>query len=679
MFLLLMLAAYAAGAVTALALPPARGRRPAAACLALGALAGAVAGARVVITGQPVGWELPSSLPGLALLLELDPLGGFFLCLIGLVVLPAAIYAPDYLASPAAPDAAGGAHAADGGRVAGALTALFILSMSLVVAAGNVFTFLLCWEGMAVCSLLLVVGDGATEERRGAGRWYAGMAHAGFLLIAACLLLLAARTSGGAFADIRGASYGLGTGARNAMFLMALFGFGSKAGLVPLQGWLPRAHPAAPSHVSALMSGAMLKLGLYGFLRVVFDLLGGGPPWWGGLALALGIISALYGVLYALLERDLKRLLAYSSIENLGLIFMGAGLGLVFHGAGRGDLAALALLASLFHAFNHAAFKGLLFMGAGSVVRATGTRDLEAMGGLIKRMPWTAACTLVGAMAIAALPPLNGFASEWLLFQSLMAGVGVAGPLFAVAMAMSVGALALTGGLAAACFVKAFGITFLALPRGRAAAEAAESPRLMRLAMLIPAAACVLLGILAPSFGRFTAAALAAVPWLDPSSASFRLDAGFEVRDGFGRIAPAVLALLLLGSAAAAWGAVRLLASRRRRVGETWGCGRIGQTSRMEYTAAAFAEPLLRVFGDLLRPTRDLTIEFHPESKYFVRSIGYRTRVRAWLEEDLAGAIRRLLRPLGGSGRLIQSGSVHLYIAYVFAALLAFLLLARWM
>jgi len=673
-----MVLAYGAGAVAAIALPPVHGRRASAACLALGACAGAAAGARVVLGGQAMVWAIPSSMPGLSFLLELDPLGGFFLCLIGLVAAPAAIYAPAYQAGRGAHDAAA-AHADDGGRLAGALTALFVLSMSLVVTAGNVFTFLFSWEGMAVCSFLLVVGGGETEERRGAGRWYAAMAHAGFLLIAACLLSLATRTGGGAFADIRGASYGLGTGARNALFLMALFGFGSKAGLVPLQAWLPRAHPAAPSPVSALMSGAMLKLGLYGFLRVVFDLLGGGPPWWGGVTLALGIISALYGVLYALLERDLKRLLAYSSIENLGLIFMGAGLGIVFHGAGRGDLATLALLASLFHAFNHAAFKGLLFLGAGSVARATGTRDMEAMGGLIKRMPWTAACTLVGAMAIAALPPLNGFASEWLLFQSLIAGVGVAGPLFAVTMAMAVGALALTGGLAAACFVKAFGITFLALPRGPAAAGAVESPRLMRLAMLIPAAACVLLGLLAAPFGRFVSAALGALPWLDPSPDILRLGAGLDVRDGFGRMIPAAVALLLVLTAATAWAGVRLLASRLGRVGDTWGCGRIGQTPRMEYTAAAFAEPLLRVFGDLLRPTRDLTIEFHPESKYFVRSIGYRTRVRAWLEEDLAGAVRRLLRPLGGSGRLIQSGSVHLYIAYLCAALLAFLLLARWL
>jgi hydrogenase-4 component B len=664
----LMGLAYAAGTAAALLLAGDRAGRAVAVCAAVGGASGAAAALGVVLSGQPVVFYMPSSVPALVLQFRLDPLGAFFLLLIGLVAVPAAIYGAGY-----GRDGKPGAL-----RLQDAMLSLFLLSMSLVVMAGNVLAFLMCWEAMSLSCYFLVIGDGASQERLGAGRWYAAMSQAGFGMIAAALFLLSARAGGSDFLAIRSAAPVVGEGAAGAVFLLALLGFGTKAGLAPLHAWLPRAHPAAPSHVSALMSGAMLKMGVYGLIRVALDLLGGGPPWWGGLVLALGAVSALVGVLYALIEQDLKRLLAYSSVENLGIIFMGLGIGMIFQAYGMAALAALALAAALYHALNHAAFKGLLFLGAGAVVQATGTRDMEAMGGLIGRMPQTAAFFLVGAAAIAALPPLNGFVSEWMIFQSLMAGAAVPQPFMAALMGLAVATLALTGGLAAACFVKAFGIPFLAMPRSRAAEEAREAGVAMRLGMLLPAAACVLLGLLPFLATSFLARALEGLPGLEPRSAPFRFGIEMGAPGSLSRISPPLVAGLLVVAAAAVFAGLRLAGGLRApRVAETWGCGRVEQTPRMEYTSMAFAEPLRRVFAGLYRPTRDLAIGFHPESKYFLRSIAYRSRVRSWFEEIVHRPLLALLRQLAATGRLIQSGSVHLYLTYIVAALLVLLLLQR--
>ena len=368
--------------------------------------------------------------------------------------------------APATPTAYEGRYSL---RLLGAMLNLFLLTMSLVPCAGNVLTFLLMWEGMSLTSYFLVMTETDEPDTVLAGGWYLAMTHGGLALVLAAFLLLAAGASTTAFGDLRAAAAALSPATRNAVFCLALLGFGSKAGIIPLHVWLPRAHPAAPSHVSALMSGVMIKLGVYGLLRVGLDLLGGGPAWWGALLIGLGALSAVLGVLYALMENDLKRLLAYSSVENIGLIFIGVGAGFLFLSLGAASAAVLALSAGLYHALNHAAFKGLLFLGAGSVLHATHTRDMNRLGGLIRRLPWTALCFLTGSLAIAGLPPLNGFVSEWLLFQSLLPGIGSSAPLVAPLMTLAVGILALTGGLAAAGFVKAFGITFLAIPRSDAA------------------------------------------------------------------------------------------------------------------------------------------------------------------------------------------------------------------
>jgi hydrogenase-4 component B len=427
------------------------------------------------------------------------------------------------------------------------------------------------------------------------------------------------------------------------------------------------------------MSGVMVKMGVYGLVRVSLDLLGGGPPWWGGLLLALGAVSALIGVLYALMEQDLKRLLANSTVENVGIVLMGVGLGFIFNSYSLPGLASLALVAAFYHALNHATFKSLLFLGAGSVYQATGTRDMEKMGGLIRRMPHTGLFFLVGSAAISALPPLNGFASEWMIFQSLLAGVRIPHPFVAALMGIAVGVLALTGGLAAACFVKAFGISFLAMPRSAEAGQAKEASATMRAGMLILSLVCVLSGILpfwvTPVLSRSVASIPGFAPRVDEMGAGLLMRAPGTSST----ISPPILALCLAAVLVAVAIGFRLFrVNRSLRPGETWGCGRVVQSARMEYTSAAFAEPLRRVFGGLFRPAQDVMIDFHPESKYFVQSIQYRRSIRTWFDEFLYEPLFRRVQALGGTARWIQSGSVHWYISYIFIALLILLLIARW-
>jgi hydrogenase-4 component B len=505
------------------------------------------------------------------------------------------------------------------------------------------------------------------------------MTHFGLVLLLPMFFLLTPAAGGHTFADLQAGAVALSPAGRNAVFLLAVVAFGSKAGLVPFHVWLPRAHPAAPSHVSALMSGVMIKLGVYGLVRVALDLLGGGPPWWGGLLLALGSVSALLGVLYALTDKDLKRLLAYSSVENAGIIVIGIGAGLLLHSYALNALAMVALAGALFHSLNHACFKSLLFLAAGSVLHQAHTRNMEEMGGLIKRMPQTALLFLAGSAAIAALPPLNGFASEWMIFQGLLAGAYIPRPEVAVGVPIAAGMLALTSGLAAACFVKAFGISFLALPRSERAARAEEAPPAMRIATALLAVACVGLGLgsslVVPSVYRVLEGVDGLA--LDPG---LRVGPGvwIEAPQRLGQLSPALLGALL---ASAVFGGMLLGLrwSRRRRAAETWGCGRIRQTPRMEYTAAAFAEPLRRVFAELYRPTEDLSVSRHPDSRYFIQSITYTSEIHPWLETAIYDPLIRLVRLASTHVRRLQAGSAHLYLLYVVIALLGALASVWWL
>ncbi|HTM10311.1 MAG TPA: hydrogenase 4 subunit B [Verrucomicrobiae bacterium] len=668
-----MVIAYGFGVTAALA----GGRRAIGRGLvAFGAIAGSAAGlalgATVIAGGTAWTLSIPELLPlGGGFALRLDPLGAFFLVVIGVGAVPAALYGWGYSA------------AYEGGRASlrllGAMFNLFLLTMSLVALADNVLTFLLMWEVMSLTSYFLVITEADEPPARSAGLWYITMTHVGLMMLLAAFLLFAGPAGLGGFAELRAGASSLSPGVRNVVFILAFLGFGSKAGIVPLHVWLPRAHPAAPSHVSALMSGVMIKMGIYGLLRVTLDLLGGGPAWWGGLVLAVGVISALLGVLYALMEHDLKRLLAFHSVENIGIILIGIGAGLMFHRYGLMPLAALGFIGGLYHVINHAAFKGLLFLGAGSVLQATKTGNMEEMGGLIKRMPWTALFFLIGAAAISALPPLNGFVSEWLVFQALLGGINIPVPEVAVVMPLAMGLLALTSGLAAACFVKAFGITFLALPRSAAAGEARECRFSMRLGMALLAAACVGLGIapfaVVPVLGRI----VAGLGGLPDTQAAFTLSVYLQTPSSLGQMSPTLIAggllLLMLLVPALLW---LFRVNGRRRVGDSWGCGRVGQTARMEYTATAFAEPLRRVFAEIYRPMRELTVNFHPGSKYFVESIKYTSEITPVFEQSVYKPFLDSATFVAQQVRRLQAGSLHLYLLYMAAALTFLIFVARW-
>ena len=669
---LLMLAAYGLGALSALIIGRgALGRGLAAAGATFGAAAAFCLGMAIIATGLPFEFSLAELLPLTGVALRVDGLGAFFLIIIGLLGMAAAIYGFGYS------QAYEGRYSL---RLLGAMFNVLLLSLCLQVMADNALTFLIAWEVMSLSAYLMVLTEHDQPGTVRAGIWYIAMTHAGFAALVAMFLLLSGNDLTTSFAAMRSGAAALSPVIRNAIFILALFGFGSKAGIIPLHVWLPMAHPVAPSHVSAMMSGVVIKMGIYGLVRVTLDLLGGGTVWWGATVLALGAISALLGVLYALMEHDLKRLLAYHSVENIGIILIGIGSGLMFQSYGLMTLAALGFIGGLYHTINHAAFKGLLFLGAGSVLHATHSRNMEEMGGLIKRMPWTAAFFLIGAAAISALPPLNGFASEWIVFQALLGGFKIPRPEVAVVMPLAVGMLALTSGLAVACFVKAFGITFLAIPRSHEAEHAHESPLSMRVGMGILALACVVLGLAPFVVVPQLSALLAGLDSLPDTHTAFTLGLSLQTPENFGQMSPTLAALgilILLGLVPLVMWIAR--ANRRLRVSDSWGCGRIGQTPRMEYTATAFAEPLRRVFAELYRPSKELTIDFHPESKYFVQSIEYKSEITPWFEKALYGPFVTFLRFLARQVRRLQSGSVHLYLVYVMVMLMILLLAARLM
>ena len=437
---------------------------------AAGGFCGVLSCASALATGAATGSRsfdlFPSLIPYVRFSIHADALGCFFGMMVSLLAVALSIYSLGY------------ARGYYGQKNVGVLAAFFnllLLATTLVFLADNAFFFLIAWEIMALSAYCLVSFEHEHEETRNAGVLFFIMSHIGTgCLILGFLLLFQASGSYG-FDSFHALGDKMPVGQRNLVFLLFLFGFGVKAGMVPLHIWLPAAHPVAPSNVSALMSGVLIKTGIYGMTRVCFDFLGTPPNWWGVTVLTIGTVSAVLGVLYALMEHDLKRLLAYHSIENIGIILMGLGAALMFLHSGHPALATLALIAGLYHTINHASFKALLFLGAGAVLHATHTRNMEEMGGLAKRMRWTALFFFVGAVAISALPPLNGFVSEWLTYQALLQGFGTTPSLIRLMFPLSGAMLALTGALAAACFVKAFGITFLAQPRSDHARHAHEA------------------------------------------------------------------------------------------------------------------------------------------------------------------------------------------------------------
>ena len=610
-----------------------------------GCMLGLGSAAGTVLHGGIASVQFASALPGGDWVFGVDALSAVFLIAIFAIGAASAVYGCGYMRYDPRP-----------GRASHAWFALEIVALALVVCARSVVAFLAAWEVMAIGSFLLVITEHGHAEARRAGYVYVVATHAGTLALFALFAVLARGSGDWTFASL---STGIraGDAARDVVLALALIGFGVKAGFFPLHFWLPPAHATAPSHVSALMSGVVIKMGIYGLFRVVW-LVGTPPLWWGWTVLSLGVLSAILGVLWALAQHDIKRLLAYHSVENIGIIMIGLGAGALGAAGGNTTLALLGYGAALMHTMNHALFKSLLFFGAGAVHRETGTRDMERLGGLVTRMPLTWLLFVTGAVAIVGLPPLNGFVSEWLVYRALFgAGQANGGTLRLALLAAPL--LALVGGLALACFVKVAGVVFLGTPRSESTATAREPSMWLRAPAAATAAACVAIG-LGAAFA--VPPILGAAEVLIPGSSNTTM-AVTEAASGSGRVSIFAGILVLVFALVAL--VMRSLRSRTAsRVYETWGCGYTRPTSRMQYTASSFAAPLVGLFNGLsgVRAHRGATV-FHTEPYDLVLD---RVVSPAW-----ASVQRAAIRLRG-----LQQGRLRTYLLYVVATvtvLLAYL------
>jgi hydrogenase-4 component B len=619
--------------------------------LLMGSLAAGVAVAAVGFWGGQRFTVDVSQVASFSFSLSVDRLSAFFLLLICTVSLPVILFSSSYIPR----------HYAGARRHwLWVLLPLFLLSMVLVVTASTAFAFLFGWELMTLFSAGLILIDGDSEQRRHNIFIYLLMMHAGAAAVIGAFLFFLPHA--GNFAEMRASATLMPPSLRTAVFLLAFVGFGTKAGIVPLHLWLPRAHPIAPSPVSALMSGVMLKTAIYGLVRFAFDFLGGGPSWWGYLVLLTGCVSGLLGVLYAISEHDLKRLLAYHSVENIGIIYLGLGSALVFTANHASIWAALALTAALLHCLNHAIFKSLLFLGAGAISDAAHTLDLEELGGLQKRMRLTGAVFLIACCSIVGLPLFNGFVSEWLTFRSFLAASELANLSAAIVLPLAAGVLALIGGLAAACFAKVYGVAFLGRPRSREAESANEVSLPMQAGMGALATACVVIGIfpglVLRSLGALTEELLpgAALP---PAATSLS------------SVLPwiALFVLALLAGIAAF--------KRAKKLTATWACGLPGLDQRMQYTSTAFSKPLRRVFSQVYKADRTLDV-VPADQPYFPASISYRSVRTTSFEKSLYRPGVDAIVTAANRLRQLQTGNIQVYLLYIFAALIALLMFMRW-
>jgi hydrogenase-4 component B len=634
-----------------------------AACLAI-SLAALLLALHHLLFGAAVSdVTLPLGLPWVGAHFHVDALAAFFLAVVNIGGASASLYGIGY-----------GQHEHEPLRVLPFFPA-FLAGMNLVVLAADAFSFLVAWEFMSLASWALVMAHHKEEGNAEAGYIYIVMASLGTLALLLAFGLLAGPEGSYAFAAIR--AHGLSPFRAGLVLGLALFGAGSKAGLVPLHVWLPLAHPAAPSHVSALMSGVMTKVAIYGFMRIVFDLLGPAAWWWGLPILAAGGGTAVLGILHALIQSDLKRVLAYSTIENIGVIFAGLGLALAFDANGWPAAGALALTAALFHALNHALFKSILFFGAGAVAAATGERSMERLGGLIHPMPVTSFAFLVACAAISALPPLNGFASEWLLFQAILLSPGL--PHWGLKLLMPAvgGLLALAAALAAACFVRAFGIVFLGRPRSEAAERAAEADRWLLGAMIALAALCVLAGILpgfvidamAPVVESVTGARM-------PAQASLKWLSIVPVAESRSSYNGLVVFFFIATSASIAAYVIHRLASGAVRRAPAWDCGFPEKSPATQYTAGSFAQPIRRVFGTYVFRARELVV-MRPPGDLGPARFEVKLHDLAW--EVIYTPIAKAVSLAATRLNQLQFLTIRIYLSFVsFALVLLLLVLALW-
>jgi formate hydrogenlyase subunit 3/multisubunit Na+/H+ antiporter MnhD subunit len=598
---------------------------------------------------------LPLGLPGLPFHLRLDPLAAFFLMVIGATSAGVSAFAAGYFRKGE-------------GTPPGLLCLeyhVFLASMTLVVLADDAYAFMVMWETMALSSFFLVIANHRIAEIRQAGYLYLLIAHIGAIGILLSFGVLQANTGDYTFANMRAQHLSPLWG--SVAFLLALFGFGAKAGIVPLHIWLPEAHPAAPSPVSALMSGVMLKTAIYGLLRVTFDLLPTQLWWWGVLVLALGLASAVFGVVFAAVQVDMKRLLAYSSIENIGLVFAGIGLAVLFSAYAMKPMAALALTAVLYHVASHAFFKSLLFVGTGAVLHATGQRSLGKLGGLIRYMPWVAWLTLVGTLASAGLPPLGGFVSEWLLLQSFLFTPGLPSSFLNMLIPIVAALIALVAALSGYTMVKFFGVIFLGQPREGNHLRAHRAGTWERIGMVWLSLGCIALGLLPVQFIQLidavTRQLVAAGLGNTVRSSGWLLVPVDIERASYG---PVVFLLGLAASYAVAFSLVRRLYHGRFRRGAAWDCGYPWQNARMQDTAEGFGQPIRQIFEPFFRMQRELPSPFDREPVYRV-VVG--DHFWHWLYQPVAGAVERMSRWIGQ----LQQGRIAVYLLYSFVTLVGVL------
>ena len=618
-----------------------------------------LAGAGLAALGSPpTAMILALGLPDLPFHVRLDALSAFFLVVLGGASAGISIYSAGYFRQGEGTPP--GVHCV--------LYQVFLAAMAAVIIAVDAYMFMVAWESMALSSYFLVTSNHKIPVIRSAGFLYLLLAHIGAIGILLCFGIMQGGHGDYTFATMRASP--LTEFWASAAFLLALFGFGAKAGVLPMHAWLPEAHPAAPTPVSALMSGVMLKTAIYGLLRVTFDLLQIQLPWWGVLALVLGLLTSLFGVMFAAVQTDMKRLLAYSSIENIGIILAGFGLALIFHTYKAGPLAALALAATLYHCINHAFFKSLLFLVTGTVLHSTNTRSLGKLGGLIRHMPWVAWLGLIGTIAIAGLPPLNGFVSEWLLLQAFLATPGLPSSYLSMLVPVGAAAFVLAAALAGYVMVKFYGVIFLGRPREANLAYAKDAGPHERVALSLLAAGCVLLGV----FPGVVIHALDPVNVLLVGSPVGEAAGNWLMLAPFGEdrssYSPLIVLVVIVAVVLVTMQVVHRYYHGRVRRADPWDCGYPLQTPRMQDTAEGFGQPVRQVFEPFFRIERELPTPFDATPRYRVDASDPWWH---WIYLPVARAAELAGRFVG----LIQQGRISVYLTYSFVTLLALLVLVR--
>jgi len=613
-------------------------------------------------------FHFTSNIPFLSFKLEISKLSAYFILTLSILTLCVSVYSISYLSQY---------YGKRNTSLFNFLFGLFILSLVSVFSSANMLIFLLAWEVMALTSYFLVIFESENPETQKSGTLYLIMTHIATAFLTIAFITIYSYT--GSF-DIVNAATVIPPFSKNMIFICLLIGFGTKAGIIPLHIWLPYAYPAAPSNVSALMSGIMSKTSVFGLIQFVYVVLGGGFEWWGITLLIVGSISAVLGIAYALMEIDIKRLLAYSSIENTGIILIGLGLTIYGYAKGNTILSSLALLAALLHLFNHSLFKGALFLGSGSIYYSTHTKNMEKLGGLLKRMPYTGLLFLIGCLSISSMPFFNGFISEWFTLQALFQSIGISGNAIKLIAILAAAVLAMAGAFAAACFVKAFGISFLGVPRSTEAQNSIEVPFNMLLGTGLLTFMCILFGlfpqIVLVLLDKVSNSIVKAsiVPQLKGFSSFVYYPKGLESN----KISPMLILTAGIIIAVMVFLVVKFISrSTKERKYSTWDCGFKELNPRMQYTATGFSKPLRIVFRAIYRPSRELQPE-GGTSPYYPKTMRYVVRTQSVFEKYLYTPLTRLFTASTGKIRhAVQTGSVHAYLLYIFITIVGLLIYYR--